>query len=185
IAVDKEFSIAVFPQTSGIGQSIGVGLQAMVLTTKDAELANFFGELSGLVEAQLGLPLEQRTVAGMQSYVVTDPFSGQTFFAFGSGNGVGYFTTDLSLVESALDSSFVSLAESPKYTETWRAFSGSAVPFFYLDMAGFVEAIANAGGGDMVRESMAGMTPLTVIAGAVEPYRNGVIHMVIIAFIER
>lgn len=183
-----ETSMGIFPQSTGVGQAIGLGFQMLVTTQDDAALGSFISSLNNWLGEQMGTATEQRTLAGMNSYVVADPSMGDVL-AFGSGNGLGFLTTDTGLLEASLDSGFKSLADSDAYRSTWRSFPAGSIPVFYLDMTGLVDAVSSsmmaAFGGADVQNAFAVLAPLTKIAGASEPYRAGVSHSVFIIFIER
>lgn len=187
-AIGGDMSMGIFPQTTGIGQSLGMGLQLVLSSKDDVAFANFFSGLNDLIVSQSQTPTTLSTINGMSSYLVSDPFMGD-ILAFGSGSGYGFLTTDPSQFEDSADSAFVSLDESEQYVQTWRSFSSSSIPVFFLDMRGLIDALKAsqlfAFGGPEATQGLDSVSPITVIAGANEPYRSGVSRGAFIIFIER
>lgn len=187
-SIGGEASFGVFPQTTGVGQYLGLGLQFMLSTNDDAAFATFFSGLNDLLASQMQLPTTPSSINGMSAYMFSQPFVGD-LLAFGSGNGYGFLTTDPAQLEESGSDSFVSLAESELYQETWKSFSSSSIPVFYMNMRGFMDALSSsqlvAEGGPEATEGFKVVRPITVIAGAGEPYSNGVGRGAFIIFIER
>ncbi|MEX1143476.1 MAG: DUF3352 domain-containing protein [Anaerolineales bacterium] len=181
-ALDGEFSLGVFGQQTGVGAFTGgFGLQILVTTSQDAALASFFAELTPLVGEQMDVVPEPRTIANMASYVVPSPFGGE-LLAYGSGSGLGYLTTNAELVEASQDPGFTSFADSDAFQRIRDAVGSNGHPVFYLDLTALLTLAQTAG---MAADELSAISPLTSIAGAVEPFQNGTLRGVFIAFIDR
>jgi hypothetical protein len=168
-SVGGEASFGVFPQHNGVGLALGLGFQMMVSSKDDTAFSSFLTDLNDLLVESTFTPTTQRTINGMSAYVVSDPSMGDVL-AFGSGSGYGFFTTDPAMFDDSDGGDFASLDQSALYQQTWKSFSGSSIPVFYLDMRGFLDALAGsqafASMGSDASDTFAGIHPITVIAGA-------------------
>ena len=182
-ALDGEFSLGVFSQLSGLGAMTGgFGFQVVVTTTQDAALAAFFAELTPLLETEMQIAPEPRTIANMASYVVSAPFVGE-LLAYGSGSGLGYLTTDVGLIEVSADPAFASFTDSEAFQKVKDAAGPNGHPVFYLDLAGLISLIESSG--LATAEDTKGIKPLTTVAAAIQPYQAGALRGVVIFFIDR
>ncbi len=183
IAFDGEFSLGLFPQEGGIGTFTGgYGLQLMLTTSHDAELATFLADLAPVL-VQSGIAAEPRTIASMASYVASDPLSGVEVLAFGSGSGLGFLTTDVSIIDASLSASFVSFTDSEAFQKVKTAVGPNGHPVFYLDLAGLISLTESTGLSSP--DSVSAIRPLTAVAAAIEPYQGGALRGVVIFFIDR
>jgi hypothetical protein len=184
-AMDKEVSFGLFPQQGGLSAltGLGMGFQMVFSTTQDQAFADFFGTLNGLLEAQLGTASTQKAIGAMNVYVVADPFAGQEIASFGSGGGFAYIGTNTTAIENGLIGNGKSLADSETYQEAWKHFPGNAYPTFYFDVPKFIELLN--GMDASMQDTLAGFTPITLVASASEPYSAGISHGVMIIFIDR
>ena len=182
VALDGEFSLGMFPQQAGIGAFTGgYGFQVLITTSHDTELATFFADLAALLGSGMGMAPEPRTIANMASFVVSMPPGGDVL-AIGSGSGVGYLTTDVSVVEDSAGAGYTSFADSEGFQKVKDAVGSNGHPVFYLDVASLVSLVQQAG---LSAEGLGGVAPLTAVAAAIEPFQGGSLRGVVIFFIER
>lgn len=183
-AMDREISLGIFPQDTGLVASFGMGLQMIVTSSDAAALDRGVQELATAVELLLGAPLEPRNVAGLQSFVFSDPFMGDAF-AMGSGDGFAYLTTDTNLVSESAEAEFESLADSEDYQQTWKSFPNGAMPIVYVQVNELIEAYTRSmdmmGGAPESTQQFSALTKVAV-AGQTDA---DTVRVWIIAFIER
>jgi hypothetical protein len=186
--LDGEWALGLFSSSEGLlAEQLGVPISLMLLAESSDEnaLLNAGEKIADGLQNSGQFQVARSEAQGMKIYELQDAFMGETALAYGVKDGFLFISTDVGTLEAAYGDR-LSLEQSDRYKEGWKAFPSGAHPLIYLDIEGLLELMTESLGGiaPVDTQETNAIKPIKTIEIGSLPMNGNMAHSVMIVFIE-
>lgn len=189
-SLGSEFAVAIAPAQSGliptaIGMNIGVTL--LGTATNSVVLTDSLGGLVQMAGDEMLLPLTTRSVQlggyNLTQVFASDQFQSIDFLVYGADRDYFFISTSADMLATGLEGRNT-LADNPRYQNTWRAFNARSVPYMYVDLNGLSNLLINNGMMAVPIEVQQTLRRLPTLAAAINPTTRNTQSFTIVLFVD-
>jgi hypothetical protein len=188
--LDGEWALAVLPDTDSVFNSSGqgsLGFSLLAGTSQEEKLSHTMDQFNLHAET-LNAQVDTAELGDAQGYSITFAGLESPISYYGVHKGYLAITSSTNVFKDTFDGG-QALRDQADYKGVWKSFPANTSPVFFANVSGLVEIVRDSMQGS-VRDSFDEtaqpyLKPLKAVALGVVPLQKGVVHTVLIVFINQ